>query len=209
MNKYKSFKFMKKIAFLIVLSFLLFPDINAQDEKSYDLAVGIRVQKTEQLYWENGIAADFTSDFLLQKRIHLKLNFITSRIGSAFNTNAVPQESYVIGADWRFRSTKNFQIMAGFNTGFFHAEIERYQFVDLPKNSMLFSLETGLFYKFKIPMAASLSLGYNVFNGNGVNRPGTLFPLYYQASVFYYIPVSNKKNEVKKPLIQNKTTPQK
>ena len=93
----------------------------------------------------------------------------------------------MIGADWRFRSDKDFQLFAGLNTGFFHADMELPQFDVLPHNSMLLQLETGLFYKFKFPVATSLSVGYNLINGDGVNVPGTLFPVFYQLSVFYYI----------------------
>ncbi len=161
--------------------------LKAQTATPYELAVGLRFQKTEQLYWENGVGADFTSDFLLHKKIHLKLSYATSRIGSAFLTNAIRQDNVVIGADWRFRSDKDFQLFAGLNTGFFHADMELPQFDVLPHNSMLLQLETGLFYKFKFPVATSLSVGYNLINGDGVNVPGTLFPVFYQLSVFYYI----------------------
>ena len=179
---------MRKV-FIFLAAFMLFiPFINAQkDSSTYELGVGLRFQKTEQLYWENGVGADFTSDFLLHKKIHLKLSYATSRIGSAFLSNAIRQDNYVIGADWRFRSTKDFQIFAGLNTGFFHADMETTQFNVLPHNSMLFSLETGLFYKFKFPLATSLSVGYNLINGDGLTVPGSLFPVFYQLSVFYYI----------------------
>ena len=171
-------------AIFVLLSVSL---LKAQTATPYELAVGLRFQKTEQLYWENGVGADFTSDFLLHKKIHLKLSYATSRIGSAFLTNAIRQDNVVIGADWRFRSDKDFQLFAGLNTGFFHADMELPQFDVLPHNSMLLQLETGLFYKFKFPVATSLSVGYNLINGDGVNVPGTLFPVFYQLSVFYYI----------------------
>ena len=177
---------MRKTLFaaLVLMSISL---LKAQTSTPYELAVGLRFQKTEQLYWENGVGADFTSDFLLHKKIHLKLSYATSRIGSAFLTNAIRQDNVVIGADWRFRSDKDFQLFAGLNTGFFHADMELPQFDVLPHNSMLLQLETGLFYKFKFPVATSLSVGYNLINGDGVNVPGTLFPVFYQLSVFYYI----------------------
>jgi len=92
-----------------------------------------------------------------------------------------------VGADWRFRVQKPLQIFAGLNTGFFHADMEIPTFNVLPHNSMLFSAETGLFYKFKFPLAASLSAGYNLITGDGVTGPGTLFPVYYQLSVLYYL----------------------
>jgi hypothetical protein len=176
---------MKKILSLL-LPFLFFcVTVNAREPDTYELGVGVRIQKTEQLYWENGAAVDYTSGFLLHKQVHLKLSYVTSRLGNAFTGNAVKQDNYIVGADWHFRSTKAFQIFAGLNTGFFHADMETQQFNVLPHNSILFSLEAGLYYKFKFPLAAGLSAGYNLINGNGVSTPGTLFPVFYQLSVFY------------------------
>ena len=181
---------MRKTLFLIILTFLTLPIINAQNSELYELGVGMKFQKTEQLYWENGFSADYTSDFLLNRKIHLKMSYTSSRLGSALGSYAIKQDNYLIGADWRFRSDKDFQIVAGMNTGFFHADMEEPQFNVLPHNSMLLSVETGLFYKFKFPVAASLSAGYNL-----MSTPGTLFPVYYQMSVFYYLgrKLSSKK----------------
>lgn len=178
---------MNKLLYLVILCFILTTHVNAQFADNYELGVGARFQKTEQLYWENGLGLDYTSDFLLHKKIHLKMSYATSRLGSAIGSNALKQDNYVIGADWRFRSNKDFQIFAGVNTGFFHYDTELPMFDVLPHNSMLFSLETGLFYKFKFPLATSLSVGYNLINGDGISKPGTLFPVFYQLSVFYYI----------------------
>jgi len=179
---------MRKLGFVIFIALTYCFQAIAQITSSDELGVGLRFQKTEQLYWENGVGLDYTSDLLLHKHIHLKMSYATSRIGSAMIGNALKQDNYLIGADWRFRPQKDFQIFAGLNTGFFHADMESSAFDVLPHNSMLFSLETGLFYKFKfIPMATNLSVGYNLINGDGVSKPGTLFPVYYQLSVFYYI----------------------
>jgi len=178
---------MRKSIFILFVSLIIISNSYAQDADSYELGVGLRFQKTEQLYWENGFGVDYTSGFLLNKKIHLKMSFASSRLGSAFSSNAVRQDNYLVGADWRFRSHKDLQIFAGFNTGFFHADMETPQFDVLPHNAMLFSLETGLFYKFKFPLAMNLSVGYNLINVNGADSPGTLFPVYYQMSVFYYI----------------------
>jgi hypothetical protein len=178
---------MRKIVLFCVVFMMFLPFVKAQKNDTYELGVGVRFQKTEQLYWENGVGADFTSDFLLHRKIHLKMSYATSRIGSALIGNAIKQDNFVVGADWRFRSDKDFQLFAGVNTGFFHADMEFPQFHVLPHNSLLFSLETGLFYKFKFPVATSLSVGYNLINGDGVTKPGTLFPVFYQLSIFYYI----------------------
>jgi hypothetical protein len=185
---------MKKILVLFLLLVFLTPIMKAQLTASDELGVGLRFQKTEQLYWENGVGLDYTSDFLLNKHIHLKMSYATSRLGSAMIGNAVRQDNLLVGADWRFRAQKPFQLFAGLNTGYFHADMENAVFEVLPHNSMLLSAETGLYYKFKFPLAASLSVGYNLINGDGVSNPGTLFPVFYQLSVLYRIPeVSSKQ----------------
>jgi len=176
---------MKRFFLLFLSSFLFIGIVDAQQADSYDLAVGLKFQKTEQLYWENGVGVDYTSGFLFDKQVHLTLGYITSRLGSAMIGNAVKQDNYLLGADWHFRSKKDFQILAGINTGFFHADMEIPQFEVLPHNSMLLSLETGLYYRFKFPASASLTVGYNLITGDGMTTPGTLFPLFYQLSVYY------------------------
>lgn len=181
--------------FLILLVFSLFVQFTkSQDNVAVtnsqnipqEFGVGIRVQKTEGLYWENGVSADYTADFLLHKHVHLKLSYVTSRLGTALATNAIRQDNYILGADWRFMPDKPFQIFTGLNTGFFHADMENSVFNVLPHNSLLLSVEAGLSYKFKKPFGVNLSAGYNVISGDGVSSPGTLFPVYYQLSVFYY-----------------------
>jgi hypothetical protein len=176
---------MKKILILLISITSLAFQSHSQNTQSYELGVGVCFQKAEQLYWENGIAADYASDFLLHKKIHLKFNYVTSRIGSAMVGNAIKQDNFVIGADWRFRSEKPFQIFAGLNTGFFHADMENATFDVLPHNSLLLSIEAGMTYKFKFPVTANLSAGYNLITGDGVTGPGSLFPVFYKLSVLY------------------------
>ena len=174
----------KSILSLVILAFSI-TGIMAQNASSYDLGVGLKFRKTEQLYWENGVAADFTSDFLLNKKIHLKMSYVTSRMGSALGTNAIKQDNVELGAAWHFLRCKPLNITAGLNTGFFHANYENPAFNVLPNNSLLLSLEAGLYYRFKFPVTASLTAGYNLINGDGVTGPGTLFPVHYQLSIFY------------------------
>lgn len=178
---------MKKLLIILFPLFANFSQIDAQKSSLDEFALGIHFQKTDKLYWENGIGLDYTSNVLMGKRIHLKLSYATSRLGSAIKSNAIKQDNYLIGADWRLRSQKDFQLFAGLNTGFFHADMETAAFNVLPHNSILFSVETGLFYKFQFPAALNLSIGYNIINGDGVSKPGSLFPVFYQLSFFYYI----------------------
>lgn len=177
---------MKRNVFLFAFIILTL-HVSAQFTKNYKLSAGIVSQKTQKLYWENGIGVDYTSDFLLQKKIHLKAAFVTSRLGTAIRSNAIRQESIILGADWRFRAAHPFQIFTGLNTGFFKADYEEPIFDVLPSSSVLAQLEGGLAYHFKIPVTLFTSFGYNFFNGNGKEGPGTLFPVFYQFKAYYTI----------------------
>lgn len=176
---------MRKLQLVLIVFFALATSVSAQIKEKYDLKVGLVFQKTESLYWENGVGADFTSDFLLNKQIHLKATYLTSRLGSGIGSNAILQDNFLLGADWRFRSDKDLQIMAGLNAGVFVADYGNPVFDVLPNSSMLLSVETGLVYRFKFPITAGLTVGYNLKSGNGVDVPGSLFPVFYRLSVFY------------------------
>jgi hypothetical protein len=148
---------------------------------------GIRIQKTQKLYWENGFSFDFTSPKIAGSRIHLGVTYTTTRIGSALRSNAIKQDNYLISGGYYFRGKKHFQPFARINTGYFHADYEEDIFDVLPKTSFLFSVDAGFSYEFKIPVTASFSAGYNLISGNGISGPGTLYPIYYQMSIFYTI----------------------
>lgn len=177
---------MKKVLFLFAF-FVFTAYVGAQFTKNYKLSAGIVSQKTQKLYWENGIGIDYTSDFLLQKKIHLKAALVTSCLGSAMGTNAIKQGSFIVGADWRFLSARPFQVFTGLNTGFFKADYEDPIFNMLPSSSVLAQFESGLAYHFNIPLSLFASFGYNFLSGNGKQGPGTLFPVFYQLKAYYTI----------------------
>lgn len=168
---------------LVFVSSLIF----AQTPNGLNLNAGIRIQKTQNLYWENGLSLDFSHKKIVDNKIHIKLSYVSSRLGNALFGNAIKQDNYIVGVDFRFLSQKPFNIYAGINTGFFHADMEEPMFNILPHNSLLLSVEGGLSYRFKFPLLVNLGIGYNVISGDGVNAPGTLFPIFYQTSLFYQI----------------------
>jgi len=78
------------------------------------------------------------------------------------------------------------QLLAGLNTGLFTVNYENSIFNDLPSSALLMAVETGLNYKFKqMPLSASLTIGYNVRTGNGIDIPGSLFPVFYKVGFMY------------------------
>lgn len=157
-----------------------------------ELKGGIRIQKTQKLYWENGFALDFASPKIADSRIHLGVSYVTTRLGSAMSSNAIKQDNYLISAGYHFRHEKQFQPFTRLNIGYFHADYEEDIFDVVSDKAFLFSIDAGLSYEFRIPLTASLSAGYNLNAGTGSAGPGTLYPVFYQMSIFYT--VLNKKS---------------
>lgn len=177
---------MKKLL-LLFFCFISLGFTSAQIFRNYELNAGVVSRKTQKLYWENGLGADFTSDWLLNKKIHIKSAFVTSVLGSANGSNALKQESFTLGADWRFFSKRSLQVFTGLNAGVFLVQYEDPKFDVLPNSSMLFQFESGLVYHFVFPLSVSASFGYNIINSNGENGPGTLFPVFYELKAYYRI----------------------
>ncbi len=151
-----------------------------------NLNVGIRVQKTNGMYWENGISAQYSFANFKPGQFHVGFDFITSRLGTAFNSNAIKQESYIASVLWYFRKEKSFRYYAKLNTGFFHANLEEDIFKELPHNAFLLSPEIGLSYDFKnLPLVINLGSGYNVNMVPEGKSPGTLQPLFYNLTIYY------------------------
>jgi hypothetical protein len=177
----------------LVLSFLFISSVLCLQGQSSgtnngwlgELKGGIRIQKTQKLYWENGFGFDFASPKIADSRIHFGVSYVTTRLGSAVASNAIKQDNYLISAGYHFRHQKQFQPFARLNIGYFHADYEVAIFDVLPNNAFLFSIDVGLSYEFKIPLTVSLSAGYNFNHGTGSAGPGTLYPVFYQMSIYY------------------------
>lgn len=184
----------KVVVFILVIS--SFGCLQAQstgtaDESAGVLKGGIRIQKSQKLYWENGFSFDYASTKIADNRIHFGVSYVTTRLGSAMGSNAIKQDNYLISAGYHFRHKKQMQPFVRLNTGYFHADYEDAVFDVLPNSSLLLSADAGISYEFKFPLTLSLSAGYNVMSGSGSTGPGTLYPFYYQMSIFYTI--LNKK----------------
>jgi hypothetical protein len=183
---------MKKKFILSIPGIFLFLCLNAQHSGTNngwpgELKGGIRIQKTQKLYWENGFSFDFASPKIADNRIHFGASYITTRLGSAMGSNAIKQDNYLISAGYHFYHEKQFQPFTRLNAGYFHADYEEDIFNVLPNSAFLFSVDAGFSYEFGIPLTVSLSAGYNFNSGSGTSGPGTLYPFYYQMSIFYTI----------------------
>ena len=174
-------------AFLFITSVICLQAQTSGTEEGWlgELKGGIRIQKTQKLYWENGFAFDFASPKIADSRIHLGVGYVTTRLGSAMGTNAIKQDNFLLSLGYYFRHQKKIQPFTQLNMGYFHADYESAIFDVLPNSAFLFSIDAGLSYEFKDPFTLNLSVGYNLNNGNGSAVPGTLYPVFYQMSIFY------------------------
>ncbi|MCX6218942.1 hypothetical protein [Spirosoma sp.] len=157
------------------------------------LDVGIRFQKSISFYTENGITAQYAHPKLVSKRLFLGLSYITSRLGTAFQSNAIKQDNFLVSAGYYFRPNWVVRPMARLNVGYFAAHYANPLFDELPKTSPLASPEFGLCYCPDVPLKINASIGYNLLTGNGVTGPGTLYPVFVQTSVTWNI-LKNSKN---------------
>ena len=158
---------------------------NQSEGRPIEFKAGFRFQKTQKLYWENGITVDFTAKKLWDKRIHFGLSYISSRLGSAINSNAVKQDNILFSTSLHFMHKKQFQPLVRVNLGYFYADYEEEIFDVLQNTSFMFSLEGAISYEFKVPIALSLGTGINLITGNGMDGAATLYPFYYQLSLTY------------------------
>jgi len=179
----------KRLLFFIFLLGSL-ASVKAQGDStiiSRELKAGVRFQKTQKLYWENGFAIDYTCSRLWDKRIHLGLSYTTSRLGSAISSNAIKQDNYLFNASYHFRHSKSLHPMLRLNLGYFYADMENEIFEVLDHTAFMVSIDAGVYYQFDFPLTIGFTAGYNLSSGNGTSGPGSLYPIYYQMSLFYTI----------------------
>jgi len=179
--------YLLKILCFLGFCIILTPQKIAGQESNREFTAGIRLQKTHNLYFENGITADYTCAKLWDKRIHLGFSYVTSRLGTAFHSNALKQDNYLGTLQFNFRRKKILSPIVKLNTGYFYVDLENPIFSDLPHTSALLSIEGGILINLKLPIRIALTFGYNFITGNGLSGPGTLFPLFYQLSISYKI----------------------
>ncbi|MEJ7693760.1 hypothetical protein [Daejeonella sp.] len=175
----KQYPFALKLFGISLILFLISNGISYGQIHSYD--VGLRLQKTVDLYYENGITGQYT----LTKRIAVGASYVTSRLGSAISSNAIKQDNFTISGAYLFRPEKKLQPFARLNTGYFAANYESDIFKDIPNSSALLALDGGLLYSFESPLKLNLSLGYNAITGDGTKGAGTLYPVFLQTSVMW------------------------
>ena len=166
---------------------LLLAALTLNGALAQQLDVGIRLQKSIGLYTENGLTAQYSHPKLVAGRLGIGLSYVTSRLGTALNSNAIKQDNVLATAAYYFRPKWLIQPVVKANVGYFMADYGSDLFNILPRTSLLASPELGLCYCPDFPLKVAGSIGYNLLSGNGVSRPGTLFPVFVQTSITWTI----------------------
>jgi hypothetical protein len=176
-------KNLKWIILGIVLIYMNLPTKSLAQQSHID--IGIRSQKTFGLYLENGFLSQISFDSIANNRLFLGIGFISSRMGSALGTNAIKQDNYQIWLSYYFKKDRKLQPFVSMNSGYFVADYEAEMFNVLDRSSMLLSAISGLEWTTPVQLKINMALGYNLISGNGLNGPGTLYPLFAQLNFFY------------------------
>src|SRR5579863_1559960 len=103
------------------------------------LDAGIRLQQTVNLYNENGIALAYSNKTLFPDRLYLGFSYVSSRLGTAFASNAIKQDNYLVSAAWYFRQNHVIRPFVRLNAGYFSADYGEAIFDVLPRSSPLLS----------------------------------------------------------------------
>ncbi len=180
-----------RAGFFLFIYLLFQSQMKAQD---HTLDVGLRFQKTVNLYYENGFTLQYNHQKFLSPNVYFGFSYVTSRLGSAMGTNALKQDNYLISSSYYFRREKVIRPFLRINAGYFYADYEEEIFSDLPNSSALLSSEAGVAVWTRSPIKIGASLGYNLITGNGIKGPGTLYPLFFQTSITWNI-LNLQKNE--------------
>lgn len=154
--------------------------------QSQTLKGGIRIQKTQEMYWENGVSAQYSFAGFKPNQFFVGFDYVTSRLGSAYNSNAIKQDNYLISGSWFFNKNKSYHFVTRLNVGYFYSDLESDIFKDVPNTSFLFSPEVGFTYDFKkLPISLNLGTGYYIITAKDGYSPGTLQPLYFHFDMYY------------------------
>lgn len=179
------FQFLSNQIFLLrtlVLGAIFFCSITAQSQV---LKVGMRIQKTHNMYWENGISIQYSFPKFKPNQFFVGFDFVTSRLGTVLKSNAIKQDSYLFSGSWLFNKSKPYHFVTRLNVGYFYSDLEE-DFSEIPHTAFLFSPEVGFAYDFKdVPISLYVGSGFYIITAKEGYSPGTLQPLYYHLDIHY------------------------
>ena len=177
----------------LIILFVFAPNFCTAQNPVLDIRV--RFQKSIGLYYENGVTAQYSNEKLIHNRLYLGFSYVSSRLGSAIGSNSLKQDNFILSGSYFFRPERKLQPFLRINTGYFIADYEEAIFRELPNSSLLLSPETGLSFKTGSPLKIGASLAYNLLTGDGVDGPGTLYPVYVQTSITWNVYNKTDSNE--------------
>lgn len=151
------------------------------------IATGLRIQKTPNLYYENGIALEYSNPDWWKNRIHLGASYTTSRLGSAMGSNALKQDNLIVSSILQFRNDKIIMPVIGLNLGYFKVDTEHEVFDVLPNSSLLLSAEVGAGFNIVESLTVKTTVGYNLITGDGIDGPGSLYPVFLNFTTLYHL----------------------
>lgn len=173
---------MKKVS-QISLSFLSMI-ILTHEIVSDEISVGLKFQQSINMYNENGITVEYAPKNLLNDQLSFGASYISTRFGSAFNTNAIIQDNIVLHSTYLF-SSSSLAPLIRLNTGYCFADYESSLFDEIDASIPLLSLETGARFAFDVPLIVQAGIGYNLITSDGSSGIGTVYPLFVQCSLMW------------------------
>lgn len=169
---------MKNILFVFLCSLSI---AHANREQ---LSFGLRLQQSWNMYNENGITLEFTPKNLLNDQLSFGATYVSSRFGSALNSNAIIQDNILLHSTYVF-SPSALSPLIRLNVGYCFADYESSLFDEIDASMPLLSIEAGARYAFDIPLKVQAGLGYNLITSDGSSGIGTVYPLFIQCSLMW------------------------
>ncbi|MFT6746847.1 MAG: hypothetical protein ACJAZ2_001192 [Glaciecola sp.] len=162
----------------------VFPEQNCV-RKLNQLEIGLLLQKSYHFYWENGITVTYRPSNIMNCRLGVGLNVLSSRLGSALGTNAIKQDQILLFGQYDFLPSKTIKPFVQLNFGYLKAQYDQDIFSELEDESLLTSINIGVTGTVKEMLVIKGSLGYNIIGGNGQSGLATVYPLIFHLSVQY------------------------
>ena len=155
---------------------------------SWSCDVGPRVERTWELYWENGAEVECSLANVFGGHLGLGASVTSTRIGSAWNPNALRQEQYLVNSAWNFRLQKRVRPYVNLSAGWFWLDVGPAIFDVIPHSSPLLVLGSGARVGIWGPISWNAGFGYHLITGDGKSGPGSIYPLFLHTSVQWRIP---------------------
>ena len=169
----------------IILIFCIFCNfLNAQTDSTSKFHVGARMKKYAGFYYVNGFSVNMKSPFSKNGSVYYGLNFGTTLLGSAFQSNALTTFETELTATKLYRVKKVVQPLLRINLGVVAVRFgeDAALFQDIPQWGIMSAVETGAqidLSKVHPKLLAQITGGFHFYN----NGPGVVYPAYAAAQI--------------------------